>query len=349
MTLRVLEMFAGMGGMHRACDLANTHLGIDTTVVAAVDINTTANEVYKHNHHNKHLQRNIVGFSARELQEMKPQIILMSPPCQPHTRQGHRRDKEDARSQPLVHIMSLLPDISSLRYLLLENVQGFETSESRQMVVDTLCSAGFKCQEFLLNPLDLGIPNSRLRYYLLAKRKEEDWCFQTQDSLIENFLPLSQHLSIFGLGLGDVNKKKISDYLEPLDSDELDKFLVTDKDLSKRAGVLDIVTKNSNRSCCFTKSYSQYLEGTGSVLKQAGDVDDVYKRAEIERENPEQYLNILKELKLRFFTPREVSRLMGFPSELEFPDNITIKQRYKVLGNSLNVTVVGLLIYVLLK
>lgn len=349
MTLRVVELFSGMGGMHRACDLASSHLGTDMNVVAAVDINTTANEVYKHNHNNKHLQRNIVGFSAKELQGMEPHIMLMSPPCQPHTRQGHRKDTEDTRSQPLVHIMSIIPHLSSLRYLLLENVQGFEISESRQMVVDTLRSAGFQCQEFLLNPLDLGIPNSRLRYYLLAKKSEEDWCFEKQDSLINNFLPLSPHLSIFGLSLNDLNKKTISDYLEHLESEELEKLLVPDKALSKRAGVLDIVGRDSTRSCCFTKSYSQYLEGTGSVLRQAGDVDDVYKRAGIVREDPEQYLNILKELKLRFFSPREVSRLMGFPSELDFPDNITVKQRYKVLGNSLNVTVVGILIYVLLK
>ena len=29
---------------------------------------------------------------------------MMSPPCQPHTRQGHRKDEEDTRSQPLAHI-----------------------------------------------------------------------------------------------------------------------------------------------------------------------------------------------------------------------------------------------------
>ena len=167
--------------------------------------------------------------------------------------------------------MNLIPELSSLRYLLLENVQGFETSESRHMVVDTLTSSGFQCQEFLLNPLDLGIPNSRLRYYLLAKRKEEQWCFQSQNSLIQDFSILSPHLSIFGLDLGDGNnKKKISEYLEALDSAELESFLVPDSVLAKRANVVDIVSLDSTRSCCFTKSYSQYAEGTGSVLKQAG-------------------------------------------------------------------------------
>ena len=53
-------------------------------------------------------------------------------------------------------------------------------------------------------------------------------------------------------------------------------------------------------------------------------------------------------LKLRYFTPEEISSLLGFPPRLSFPATVTNKQRYKVLGNSLNVTVVSLLLYSLL-
>jgi site-specific DNA-cytosine methylase len=34
----------------------------------------------------------------------RPEVLLMSPPCQPHTRQGDRKDEGDTRSQPLAHI-----------------------------------------------------------------------------------------------------------------------------------------------------------------------------------------------------------------------------------------------------
>ena len=112
---------------------------------------------------------------------------------------------------------------------------------------------------------------------------------------------------------------------------------------------MDIVDSDSKKSCCFTKSYSQYLEGTGSVIRQCGDVGDVYSRAAELKNDPEQYVAVLRELKLRFFSPREVSRLLGFPAHLQFPDSVTDKQCYKVLGNSLNVTVVALLLYVLIK
>uniref|UniRef100_A0A8C7X0A4 Uncharacterized protein n=1 Tax=Oryzias sinensis TaxID=183150 RepID=A0A8C7X0A4_9TELE len=44
-TVRVLELYSGIGGMHYALKES----GVPAEVVAAVDINTTANQIYKHN------------------------------------------------------------------------------------------------------------------------------------------------------------------------------------------------------------------------------------------------------------------------------------------------------------
>lgn len=43
-----------------------------------------------------------------------------------------------------------------------------QESDSRDMLVETLKECGYIFQEFLLTPLQLGIPNSRMRYYLLV-------------------------------------------------------------------------------------------------------------------------------------------------------------------------------------
>lgn len=51
-------------------------------------------------------------------------VILMSPPCQPFTRQGLKKGLEDPRSQPLTHILKILPQLTKLKYLLVENVKG---------------------------------------------------------------------------------------------------------------------------------------------------------------------------------------------------------------------------------
>ena len=63
--------------------------------MAAVDINTVSNEVYRHNHPDTPcLQRNITGLSLPQLEKMSPDLVLMSPPCQPHTRQGKQLDRQ---------------------------------------------------------------------------------------------------------------------------------------------------------------------------------------------------------------------------------------------------------------
>ena len=88
--------------------------------------------------------------------------------------------------------------------------------------------------------------------------------------------------------------------------------------------------------------------GTGSVLQQAGDRNSAYAQAEKFADSPEEVSRILSELKLRFFTPAEISLLMGFPNEFSFPGETTRRQKYKTLGNSLNVHVVAILLHHLL-
>ena len=92
--LRVLELFSGVGGMHRAVELAASNLAdITLTVIGAVDINTVSNEIYKHNHPTtNHMQRNITGLTVAQVSKLSPDMVLMSPPCQPHTRQGKQLD-----------------------------------------------------------------------------------------------------------------------------------------------------------------------------------------------------------------------------------------------------------------
>ena len=42
---------------------------------------------------------------------------------------------------------------------------------------------------------------------------------------------------------------------------------------------------------------------------------------------------------LRYFTPREVANLLGFPASFDIPKNIKRKKAYEMLGNSLHVGV----------
>lgn len=140
--------------------------------------------------------------------------------------------------------------------------------------------------------------------------------------------------------------KVLEPYLECLDQETvLEKYLISDKTLSKYWRILDIRQRTSESSCCFTKAYSHYAEGTGSVFQHAIDVslDECFEKFRLNDED----VKYLYPLKLRYFTPREVSNLMGFPQEFEFPSTIALKTRYRLLGNSLNVLVVANLVNLL--
>nr|CAD7407720.1 unnamed protein product [Timema poppensis] len=345
---------------------------VDVEVVAAADINTLANHVYRHNFPGTRLiQRNIQSLTVQEVDDMTVEMIVMSPPCQPFTRVGLKKDVSDVRTCSLLHVLALLPDLKdSFRYLLVENVRGFESSQARDHLVSTLDSIDFSYQEFMLSPSQFSIPNTRHRYYLVAKRRPLAFCFENTRSLSTE-LPFSLHdsssesESVSNL-LSTLNLKHrslvdrhntdeapcypVDQILETGKSEEhMAQFLVPDKVLGKHVKLLDIVGPSSTRSCCFTKAYTHYVEGTGSVLSPAGA--DAAGR-ELERVSAiepgsEQQVERLRTLQLRYFTDREIARLMGFPEVFTFPQDVSRKQKYRLLGNSVNVHVVALLILLL--
>lgn len=101
----------------------------------------------------------------------------MSPPCQPYTQGGLKKDHEDTRAKALLHLieaLNLLSDQYRPHYIFVENVPGFEVSQSRAHFIETLHTIGFNVEEYILSPIYIGIPNDRKRYYLLARRKRPD-------------------------------------------------------------------------------------------------------------------------------------------------------------------------------
>ncbi|XP_048780762.1 tRNA (cytosine(38)-C(5))-methyltransferase-like isoform X2 [Ostrea edulis] len=173
--------------------LANSDIAHE--IVAAIDVNTTANKIYKHNFPETNLMDcGIESLTARQLDGMKIDMIVMSPPCQPFTRVGKKLDAEDIRTQSFLHLLSLLPRLNNCpKYILVENVKGFEESETCLKLHKTLMECNFAYQEFLLTPLQFGIPNSRLRYYLIAKKAPLKFCFENSSEIL-NSLPVDSAL-----------------------------------------------------------------------------------------------------------------------------------------------------------
>ncbi|KAH9287334.1 tRNA (cytosine(38)-C(5))-methyltransferase [Echinococcus granulosus] len=92
----------------------------------------------------------------------------MSPPCQPFTRTGNQKRGKDTRCSSLLIIIQLIRRIKPPA-VILENVKGFEGSDAWRIILEALIACDYDVRQFLLTPLQFGIPNCRLRYYLVAR------------------------------------------------------------------------------------------------------------------------------------------------------------------------------------
>ncbi|XP_029095347.1 tRNA (cytosine(38)-C(5))-methyltransferase isoform X3 [Monodon monoceros] len=295
-------------------------------------------------------------------------MILMSPPCQPFTRIGLQGDVTDPRTNSFLHILDILPRLQKLpKYILLENVKGFEVSSTRDLLIQTIGNCGFQYQEFLLSPTSvlMEFPQTESEHpqkhaidaeKKTAEKKIEEKKVEPNICSDSSTQCSGKEAILFKLETaGEIDRKRqqdsdlsvrmLRDFLE--DDIDMNSYFLPPKSLLRYALLLDIVKPTSRRSTCFTKGYGRYLEGTGSVLQTTEDVqiENIYKS--LTNLSQEEKITRLLMLQLRFFTPKEIANLLGFPPEFGFPEKTTVKQRYRLLGNSLNVHVVAQLIKIL--
>ncbi|MBW04576.1 tRNA (cytosine-5-)-methyltransferase, partial [Eschrichtius robustus] len=131
----------------------------------------------------------------------------------------------------------------------------------------------------------------------------------------------------------DLSVRMLRDFLE--DDIDMNSYFLPPKSLLRYALLLDIVKPTSRRSTCFTKGYGRYIEGTGSVLQTTEDVqiETIYKS--LTNLSQEEKITRLLMLQLRFFTPKEIANLLGFPPEFVTVPGALQEQKGQVSNSSL--------------
>ena len=347
---KVLELFSGIGGMR-----AGLTEGFDPSVnlsFTSVDMNEFCNDVYYKSYGDKPLNRDICSIPLNWFEDLGADIWTMSPPCQPYTRQGNQKDILDDRAEPLTYLTNqILGKLHNVpKIIILENVKNFEISDSYNRLVQVLHQRGYKMRGFLLNPLYMGFPNSRLRFFLIASLSNDSFPpnesprvnIQTNDPIqCPDFdqLPSTNTIGV----------RRIGEFL--CRSHRLGDFLVPKKLLEKKAAFcFDIVSSESTQCVCFTRAYTKYIDGTGSVLltevaEQASGMDEKFRPVFSGIESMAELYG-----KLRYFCPAEAARLNGFKvgkisGGLSFPPDCSGgKQFCRAVGNSLNPNVVAYLV-----
>lgn len=386
--LRAVEFFSGVGGLH--CGL----LGADPTasVVAAYDVNPNANAVYGANFPETPINRSdLKRATAKQLGKFGADAWLMSPPCQPFSRNGKGGDVRDPRSAGFVNLIRVLGHMAAPpHWLFIENVEGFETSECFALLTRTLAQRGYAVEIYVLSPHSFGIPNLRDRAFVLAQRDPAMdagalpaapapspspalAAAARPPSAPAPAAPLIRRTLASDTRCREVTYvngtcemgtaesealwtrlnahcRPLSDFLDPAvvaataaaEGEVPPHLAVPPKVLGSagQAAAIDIVAPESVHTACFTKGYRKFTVGTGSVLQTAQPLHPT----PIPRDEA-----TLGGLGLRYFSPREIANLHGFPSSFVLDGVVSVKQQYKLLGNSLSVTVVAALLRHLLS
>lgn len=135
--------------------------------VAGIDINQNAAHVHRQNFQHPYVIRELESVSSAELTRFEADVWWLSPPCQPYSRRGKQRDLDDPRAAALLRLIDAI-EASRPTSIGVENVVGFESSLAYRRLRQTLARSGYQTAETTLCPTQLGWPNRRPRFYLLA-------------------------------------------------------------------------------------------------------------------------------------------------------------------------------------
>jgi site-specific DNA-cytosine methylase len=240
MSLRAVESFCGIGGFAAAA-------GEGIEIAAALDINERALAAYRRNFPHPATARTIESIPADELRGLAADLWWLSPPCQPYTRRGSRRDVDDTRAAPLLALMDHISEIRP-RYLALENVPEFAGSESHRRLRSVLDQSGYYIQEITLCPTELGIPNRRKRFYLVAG--------------LSPLLPFPRL---------QPQSRRLQGYLDQSPSPDL---VISEELVARYCTALDIVRADDPAAItsCFTAAYGRSPVRSGSYLTSTNGI-----------------------------------------------------------------------------
>jgi DNA (cytosine-5)-methyltransferase 1 len=298
-TLRVIDLFAGIGGIRQGFQ----NVFNDLEVVFSSEIDKFAQQSYYTNY-GEVPAGDITKVDETEIPEHD--IILAGFPCQAFSIAGHRKGFDDTRGT-LFFDVARIAKYHKPKIIFLENVKGFKNHDkgnTYKVVKETLEDLGYKVFSEVLNAKNFGVPQNRERIYIIA----------FLDKNIEFDMSSFKDIRI---------KSKLGDILD----DSIDKkYTISDKlweghkrrkeEHKQKGNGFGYCLFNANSEYTSTISARYYKDGSEILIEQ-------------NNKNP------------RKLTPREASRLQGFPKDFKIVVSDT--QAYKQFGNSVCVPVIQFL------
>lgn len=192
--LRILDLFSGCGGLGLGVAESAHALGWQPRIELAVDVDREALAVYQHNlGATETLQASVASLVDFEVLGTGPgaefaylpeliepaverlvgtiDVLCAGPPCQGNSNLNNHSRRDDLRNLLYLTVPAIAAAVQA-RSVIIENVP--DVRRDRHGVVATAISLleaeGYNVQEAVLSAAELGWPQSRKRYFLIATR-----------------------------------------------------------------------------------------------------------------------------------------------------------------------------------
>ena len=192
--IRVGEMFCGPGGLALGFRQAAAELGLRWISAAAVDTDAEAVELYRRHNETRHgstrsasmLVDHQVAGEGNDARFLYPpevidpgweahasqlDVLLAGPPCQGHSNLNNKTRRTDPRNELYLTVPAMAV-ATGARAVIIENVRA-AVHDQKQVVQSTvrlLEDAGFHVEQGVVAAADLGWPQRRERWMVVATR-----------------------------------------------------------------------------------------------------------------------------------------------------------------------------------
>lgn len=163
--IKFIDLFAGVGGIRLGAANALANHGIESQCVLSSEIDEKACETYQLNF------GEYPSGDIKNITKIEPfDLLLAGFPCQPFSYAGKRKGFGDTRGTLFFEVERILSEYHPKAFLL-ENVRGLYTHDDGrtfETIINKLHELGCGTYDLLLNSSDFGVPQNRVRLYILG-------------------------------------------------------------------------------------------------------------------------------------------------------------------------------------
>ena len=177
MSIKFIDLFAGMGGIRLGFEQAFNELGLETECLLTSEIKPYAIQALKNNFKQHNLVGDICKIPADNIPDFD--VLLAGFPCQAFSTAGKGLGFLDTRGTLFFEVERILQEKNPYGFIL-ENVEGLvlhdresskdKTGRTLRIILQSLNNLGYKVTWRLLECQRFGVPQLRKRIFIIGTK-----------------------------------------------------------------------------------------------------------------------------------------------------------------------------------